>query len=183
MSFTEPFAELPDALVRDLLQQAPLVAEGVSCNLQALQAAAQPLRREAERRNWIRRRADLDVPREPSVVGIDGSYYLHGLSAVDLCAAAAVAVEGTSREAVRHWQEPYHRIWVAAHSAIRKVFPTTNCDSFRSWLLVLSLPWPFPGNPSSSQPLLTQQLFVEPTIFSFYDLFFQIRRIHGGAVS
>jgi len=31
---------------------------------------------------------------------------------LDLCAAAAVAVEGTSKEAVRHWPEPYHDMWV-----------------------------------------------------------------------
>lgn len=124
MSFTEPFAELPDALVRDLLQQAPLVAEGVTRNLQALKAAAETLRREAERRNWIRRKADLDIPREPSVVGIDGSYQVHRLSAVDLCAAAAVAVEGTSREATRHWQEPYHRIWVGGVEHSKNVVNT-----------------------------------------------------------
>ena len=60
----------------------------------------------------IKRKADLDVPREPSVVGIDGSYQAHRLTALDLCAAAAVAVEGTSKEARRHWQEPHHRMWV-----------------------------------------------------------------------
>jgi hypothetical protein len=47
-------------------------------------------------------------------VGIDGSYQIHRLTALDLCAAAAVAVEGTSKEARRHWQEPYHRMWVSS---------------------------------------------------------------------
>ena len=61
---------------------------------------------------WIRRKADLDVPREPSVAAIDGSYQVHRLTAIDLCAAAAVAVEGTSKEARRHWEKPYHRMWV-----------------------------------------------------------------------
>jgi len=46
------------------------------------------------------------------VVGIDGSYQVHRLTAVDLSASAAVAVEGTSKEATRHWPEPYHRMWV-----------------------------------------------------------------------
>jgi hypothetical protein len=45
-------------------------------------------------------------------VGIDGSYQVHRLTSLDLCAAAAVAVEGTTKEARRHWQEPYHRMWV-----------------------------------------------------------------------
>ncbi len=69
-------------------------------------------RRNAVACGLIRRKADLDVPREPSVAGIDGSYQLHRLTSLDLCAAAAVAVEGTSKEAIRHWPEPYHRIWV-----------------------------------------------------------------------
>jgi hypothetical protein len=108
----EPFADLPDALVQDLLAKAQPVADGVNRNLQALQRAKASLRAEAERRGWIRRKADLDIPREPSVVGIDGSYQVHRLTAVDLCAAASVAVEGTSKEAKRHWERPYHQMWV-----------------------------------------------------------------------
>lgn len=108
----DAFADLPDALVQDLLAKALPVAEGVNRNLQALREAKASMRAEAERRGWIRRKADLDVPREPSVVGIDGSYQVHRLTAVDLCAAASVAVEGTSKEAKRHWEKPYHRMWV-----------------------------------------------------------------------
>jgi hypothetical protein len=75
-------------------------------------------------RGWIRRKANLDVPREPSVVGIDGSYQVHRLTAVDLCAAATVAVEGTSREAKRHREKPHHRIWVESISHSKNVTNT-----------------------------------------------------------
>ncbi|ADV63925.1 NurA domain protein [Isosphaera pallida ATCC 43644] len=108
----EAFADLPDALVQDLLAKALPVAEGVNGNLQALRKAKTSLRTEAEQRGWIQRKADLDVTREPSVVGIDGSYQVHRLTAVDLCAAASVAVEGTSKEAKRHWEKLHHRMWV-----------------------------------------------------------------------
>jgi hypothetical protein len=108
----EAFADLPDALVRDLLAKAVPVAERVSQNLQALRDAHTLLSSEALKHQLICRKADLDVTREPSVVGIDGSYQVHRLTALDLCAAAAVAVEGTSKEAVRHWPEPYHDMWV-----------------------------------------------------------------------
>jgi len=108
----EAFADLPDALVRDLLAKAVPVAEGVSHNLQALRDAHALLYTEARNHRLICRKADLDVPREPSVVGVDGSYQVHRLTALDLCAAAAVAVEGTSKEAIRHWPEPYHDMWV-----------------------------------------------------------------------
>jgi len=108
----EAFADLPDALVRDLLAKATPVAEGVAQNLQALRDSHALLYTEARNHHLICRKADLDVPREPSVVGVDGSYQVHRLTALDLCAAAAVAVEGTSKEATRHWPEPYHDMWV-----------------------------------------------------------------------
>lgn len=108
----DSFSDLPDALVRDLLAQAVPVSEHVSRQLQNLQQARGSIRQRVQAEGLIGRKADLDVPREPSIVGIDGSYQVHRLTALDLCAAAAVAVEGTSKEARRHWQEPFHRMWV-----------------------------------------------------------------------
>jgi hypothetical protein len=108
----DTFSDLPDALVRDLLAHATPVAERVSTHLNRLRQARSTLRQHIHSQGLIARKADLDVPREPSVVGIDGSYQVHRLTALDLCAAAAVAVEGTSKEARRYWQEPYHRMWV-----------------------------------------------------------------------
>lgn len=108
----DTFSDLPDALVRDLLAQATPVAEKVSTHLNSLRQARGSIRQGVQSAGLIARKADLDVTREPSVVGIDGSYQVHRLTALDLCAAAAVAVEGTSKEARRHWQEPYHRMWV-----------------------------------------------------------------------
>jgi hypothetical protein len=109
---SDTFADLPDALVRDLLAKALPVAAGVSDSLSRLSGARTGLRDAAAKGSLIRRKADLDVTREPSIVGVDGSYQLHRLTAVDLCAAAAVAVEGSVREAKRYWPEPYHRMWV-----------------------------------------------------------------------
>ena len=108
----DTFADLPDALVRDLLAKAMPVAESVSGNLKVLREARARLGEEAKKHALVCRKADLDVTREPSVVGVDGSYQVHRLTALDLCAAAAVAVEGTSKEATRHWPEPYHSMWV-----------------------------------------------------------------------
>ena len=108
----DTFSDLPDALVRDLLAQATPVAEHMSTYLNRLHQARDSIRQSIHSQGFIKRKADLDVPREPSVVGIDGSYQAHRLTALDLCAAAAVAVEGTTREARRYWHEPYHRMWV-----------------------------------------------------------------------
>jgi len=108
----EPFADLPDALVRDLLAKALPVANAVSQNVEALRQQKGALRADAKNKNLVLRKADLDVVREPSVAGIDGSYQIHHLTALDLSAAAAVAVEGTAREAQRFWPQPYHHMWV-----------------------------------------------------------------------
>jgi len=109
----ETFADLPDALVRDLLACATGLADGVRISLGTLRDSRASYRQIAGEKQLIKRRADLDVPREPSVCGIDGSYQLHRLTSLDLCAAAAVAVEGTSKEATRYWPEPYHRMWAS----------------------------------------------------------------------
>ena len=108
----DAFADLPDALVRDLLAAAVPVAEQVSEHLNQLRQGRDALRQSVQAAGLVKRKADLDVTREPSVVGIDGSYQVHRLTAFDLCASAAVAVEGTSKEAHRHWEEPHHRMWV-----------------------------------------------------------------------
>jgi hypothetical protein len=108
----DTFSDLPDALVRDLLAKAMPVAEKVSSHLNTLRASKDSIREKIQSKGLIGRKANLDVTREPSVAGIDGSYQIHRLTALDLCAAAAVAIEGTSEEAHRHWQEPYHRMWV-----------------------------------------------------------------------
>jgi hypothetical protein len=110
----DTFSDLPDALVRDILAQASPVAEKVSDYLGRLRKSRDSIRNCVQAKGLIARKADLDVTREPSVVGIDGSYQAHRLTSLDLCAAAAVAVEGTSKEARRYWQEPYHRLWVGS---------------------------------------------------------------------
>jgi len=107
----DTFSDLPDALVKDLLACAVPVAEDVRNRIETLKASRETYRRAAQEQGLIKRKADLDVPREPSVAGIDGSYQIHRLTSLDLCAAAAVAIEGTSKEAKRHWPEPYHRMW------------------------------------------------------------------------
>ncbi len=107
----ESFSDLPDALVRDLLNSATPIAEDARDRLYDLQTSRDELRSAIQQESLIRQKADLEVSREPSVVGIDGSYQLHRLTSLDLCAAAAVGVEGTAKEARRYWQEPYHRFW------------------------------------------------------------------------
>lgn len=110
----DTFSDLPDALVRDLLAQAQGIALAVEGNLSALADDQQRLRQLASESGLVRRKSDLTLTREPSVVGIDGSYNARRLTATDLCAAAALGVEGVVRAEKRLWPEPYHRFWAGA---------------------------------------------------------------------
>jgi len=107
------FADLPDAMVRDLLERAEPVATQICQYVEALRKVTHGLRQMAEDSGLVCRKRDLDLPPEPSVVGVDGSYQLHRLTALDLCAAAAIAVEGAVKEGRRHWPEPHYHIWAA----------------------------------------------------------------------
>ena len=111
---SDSFSDLPDALVRDLLESSVPVAEEVQNRFGRLQSMQSDLRNNAQRLSLVHRKSDLEVTREPSVAAIDGSYQIHRLTSIDLCASAAVGVEGTSKEAQRHWQEPRHRFWAKA---------------------------------------------------------------------
>lgn len=107
----ESFSDLPDALVRDLLNTSVPVAQEVQNRFGRLQELQSDLRKAAKQQSLVKRKSDLEVTREPTVAAIDGSYQIHRLTSVDLCATAAVGVEGTSKEDQRHWQEPRHRFW------------------------------------------------------------------------
>jgi hypothetical protein len=85
-----------------LLAKAVPVADGAQKNLSRLREAKSVLRNEAERRELIRLKAELDVPREPSVAGIDGSYQVHRLTSVDLSLPLPLLF---------HWEKPHHRMW------------------------------------------------------------------------
>jgi len=110
---SDTFSDLPDALVQDLLTQAVPVAESVEKKLMAIRHRKAQIRSIVENRRLIQKKAELEVSREPSVVGVDGSYQMHRLTSLDLCAAAAVAVQGTVKEERnKHWPKPHHLIWV-----------------------------------------------------------------------
>jgi hypothetical protein len=112
------FADLPDALVGELLSAADGLGLQVAKTFVEFGEQRDEFRHRARAEGLIRSRADLDVVREPTVSAVDGSYQIHRLTSLDLCAAAAVAVEGTAREEHRKWEQPYHRMYleVVPHS-------------------------------------------------------------------
>ncbi|MCS6964684.1 DNA double-strand break repair nuclease NurA [Thermoflexus sp.] len=108
-----PFAELPAALVEELLGKSAELSRRLREGLDALRSARRAYRTQLEESHLLQREgALLDVP-VPTTCGVDGAYAVERLIATDLVAAVAVAVEGlTPPSETRHWPEPRHRAYV-----------------------------------------------------------------------
>lgn len=115
-----PFADLPAALVEEILERTQGVSDALLASFEELQAHRETRRRQLTSAGLMRRDSDLEYVPIPTTCGVDGSYAIERLLATDLVAAAAVAVEGlTPPSETRHWPEPCHQalIEVEAHDA------------------------------------------------------------------
>lgn len=108
-----PFAELPAALVSELLDQSVQLSERIGQDLEALRRTRRERREALERRGLLQREGDLPAVPIPTTCGVDGAYAMERLIASDLVAAVAVAVEGlTPPSETRYWPEPRHQAYV-----------------------------------------------------------------------
>jgi len=107
----KPFADLPEALVEEVLEHTSEVGQVILDSLHKLDSQRINWRAGLEANNLLRREADLEYVPIPTVCGIDGSYAIERMLATDLVATGAVAVEGlTPPSEKRHWPEPRHRV-------------------------------------------------------------------------
>lgn len=110
-----PFAELPAALVEEVLDQSAAVAEGLLASFQKVRADRTSLRQQLARSGLVIPESSLGYPPPPTTCAADGSYAIERLLTTDIAAAAAVAVEGlTPPSEQRHWDLPRHKAFVAA---------------------------------------------------------------------
>lgn len=115
-----PFAELPSALVQEVLDRTQNVGESLLLSFEQMQSQRQERREQLQARNLLRREADLEYAPVPTTCGIDGAYAIERLLATDLVATAAVAMEGlTPPSDTRYWPEPRHQVIIEteAHDA------------------------------------------------------------------
>jgi hypothetical protein len=104
-----PFAELPEALVEDMLSKSEQVGEELFNSFREIQEKKEKMRKQLQDENMLKKDTDLGYPGIPTTCGIDGSYAVERLLSTDLTACAAVAVEGlTPPSEKRHWQKPHH---------------------------------------------------------------------------
>jgi hypothetical protein len=110
-----PFADLPAALVEEVLEQTSAVAEGLLTSLSNIRVDRESLRSQLAKSGLVVSESSLGYPPLPTTCASDGSYAIERLLTTDLAAAAAVAVEGlTPPSEKRHWDLPHHKTFVAA---------------------------------------------------------------------
>jgi hypothetical protein len=110
-----PFADLPAALVEEVLSQTAAVADGLLASFQKIRGDRTALREQLTKSGRVISESSLGYPPLPTTCATDGSYAIDRLLTTDLAAAAAVAVEGlTPPSEKRHWELPHHKTFVAA---------------------------------------------------------------------
>jgi hypothetical protein len=110
-----PFADLPAALVEEVLGQTSAVAEGLLSSFSKIRKDRESLRSQLAKSGLVVSESSLGYPPLPTTCAADGSYAIERLLTTDLAAAAAVAVEGlTPPSEKRHWDLPHHKSFAAA---------------------------------------------------------------------
>lgn len=110
-----PFADLPAALVEELLGQASTIGERLLESFQRVKIDRDKYRQRLVEAGLLLHESSLGYPPLPTTCATDGSYGIERLLSSDLAAAAAVAVEGlTPPSEKRHWEQPRHSTFVAA---------------------------------------------------------------------
>ena len=110
-----PFTDLPAALVEEMMLRSSEIGEQLLDSLQTLRNNRDDYRRQLESSGLLGSDNELPIVETPTTCGVDGSYAVERLLAIDLAAAAAVAVEGiTPPSETRHWEAPHHEVVVEA---------------------------------------------------------------------
>lgn len=116
-----PFSELPEALVEELLKNCGNVSEKLSRYFSEVVEARQQFREDLTRDKLLKNIDELGIaPVFPTSCGIDGSYITERLVATDISAVAALAIEGLTPPGPerRYWPRPRHfsHVDVTRHS-------------------------------------------------------------------
>ncbi len=114
-----PFSDLPAALVQEILTITQKIGYQLLESFNQLDTARDERRHQLKASNMLRHESDLEF-QTPTCCGVDGSYSVERLLALDMTAAAAVAIEGlTPPSETRFWPDPRHLTHVSLepHSA------------------------------------------------------------------
>lgn len=105
------FAELPEALVEEMLSHYRKLGEDMTQSLDKIQTLKTKMRDSLKTLDLLK--TDASVIRSltnPTTCAVDGAYAIERLISTDIAAIASVAVEGvTPPTETRHWEKPRHR--------------------------------------------------------------------------
>ena len=119
-SVEQPFAELPGALVEDLMQQADSIGEQYIAQIENVRAQREKIRDQMISKSVLVKAGNLPNVESPTTCGIDGARITERLLATDIVAIAAIAVEGMTPPSEKyHWEKPHHEVMLKmeAHHA------------------------------------------------------------------
>ena len=106
----QPFHHLPEALVEEMLSQSQSIGNVLLESLNEVKKKKRVYREELLESGLLKRDADLPHVSPPTTCGVDGSYVVERLMAIDIVAIAAVAVEGLIPPSEkREWETPHHK--------------------------------------------------------------------------
>jgi hypothetical protein len=110
MNEDHPFDELPESLVEEMLNKCDSLSKSLSNSFEKLYNKKKEIKEELKNRNLLKKDSEFsNIPSYPTSCGIDGSYTIEKLLAIDMIAFASVAVEGlTPPTEKRHWPKPHH---------------------------------------------------------------------------
>jgi hypothetical protein len=110
-----PFADLPAAMVEEVLEQTSLASELLIETFHQVKDQRAVRRKQLLDARVIVNESKYGYPPLPTTCATDGSYAVERLLTTDLAAAAAVAVEGlTPPSEKRYWDQPRHSTFVRA---------------------------------------------------------------------
>ena len=109
---TTPFAELPEALVEEMLGYSGNLATDLLSSLNKVRDKRHEIRDKLKKVGLLLDSNDMiGAAQNPTCSGVDGSYAIERLVTTDLVVAAALAVEGlTPPSEKRFWPRPHHKV-------------------------------------------------------------------------
>ncbi len=109
----QPFAELPEALVGEMLSKSEAVGDTLYASFQKLQESKEKFRSRLIEEKILKSENEVAHSNIPTTCGIDGSYAVEKLLAVDLVACAGVSVEGITPPSEKiYWEKPHYKVFI-----------------------------------------------------------------------
>lgn len=85
-----PFAELPEALVEEMLSKSESIGQSLYQSFKELRDNKANFRNQLQNKNLLKNESEFGYAEIPTTCGADGSYAVERLLAIDFAACAAV---------------------------------------------------------------------------------------------